>query len=543
MKAKQKPGVVFQPHVHRTLQRGIDQMVNAISPTLGPLASGVAVDRLNSSNHVPEFLDDGGVIARRIIEIPDRNEDMGAMLVRSMILRQHERVGDGTATAAVLFKSIFDAGLRYIAAGGNAMLLRNYLENAIPCIFDELDRMVFKLEGERALSQMAMSVCHDAALSALMGGAFDLIGEFGRLDIREDYGRVLGREYVEGSYFHTGLLSRTQLPEDSSAKLTFENPSIFLSDFEIQDHRELFPVLQTANAAQVEGLVIIVRSLSDKAMSLLVTHNNMNKFKVAAIQLPGMNPDDRMKALEDLSRLTGAVPFLTITGNRLESLTAKDFGQARRVWANLRSFGLVGGAGQPAKLREHVRILKAHYRNTKDKDDRKKIQERIGNLLGGAMTLRVGGFTEPEIKARKSLAERTALAVRSAIQEGVVAGGGVALLNCRDVLQKQQSYMKDSDERAAYRILIEALAAPARTIFQNAGYDPSEVMAKLLHECADTGFDVMKDQVVDMREVGILDSVLIVKASLHNAIKTAAMALTIDSLVHLSKPEMVRDSS
>ncbi len=543
MKAKQKPGVVFQPHVHRTLQRGIDQMVNAISPTLGPLASGVAVERLNSSNHVPEFLDDGGVIARRIIGIPNRNEDMGAMLVRSMILRQHERVGDGTATAAVLFKSIFDAGLRYIAAGGNAMLLRNHLENIIPCIFDELDHMMFRLEGEQALAQMAMSVCHDEALSALMGEAFDLIGEFGRLDIREDYGRVLGREYVEGSYFHTGLLSRTQLSDDSSAKSTFENPSIFLSDFEIQDHRDLFPVLQVANAAQVEGLVIIVRSLSEKALSLLVTHNNMNKFKVAAIQVPGMNPDDRMMALEDLSRLTGAVPFIQIAGSSLESVTANDFGKARRLWANMRSFGLIGGGGHPAKLREYVRVLKAHYRNIKDKDDRKKIQERIGNLLGGAMTLRLGGFTEPEIKARKSLAERTALAVRSAIQEGVVAGGGVALLNCRDALQKQQSCMKDSDERAAYRILIEALAAPARTIFKNGGYDPSEVMAKLLHECADTGFDVIKDKVVNMREVGILDSVLIVKASLHNAIKTAAMALTIDSLVHLANPEMVRDSS
>ena len=539
MKAKQKPGVVVQPQVHRTLQRGIHKMVNAISPTLGPLASGVVIDRVNSSNHVPEFLDDGGVIARRIIELPDRNEDMGAMLVRSMIIRQHERVGDGTATAAVLFKSIFDAGLRYIAAGGNAMLLRGHLEKAIPCIFEELDRMVFRLEGQQALSQMAMTVCHDEAMSALLGEAFDLIGEFGRLDIREDYGRVLEREYVEGTYFHTGLLSRTHLPEDSIAKVTFENAAIFLSDFEVSDHRELFPVLQAANAANVEALVIIVRSLSEKAISLLVTHNNMNKFKVAAIQLPGLNPDDRMIALDDLSRLTGAAPFLSIIGNRLESVTANDFGKARRVWANRRSFGLVGGAGNPAKLRDQVRVLRAYYRNTPDKDDRKKIQERIGNLLGGAMTLRVGGFTEPEIKTRKSLAERTALSLRSAIQEGVVPGGGIALLNCRAALQKQQSYMQDTDERAAYRILVEALAAPARAIFQNAGYDPSEVMAKLVHECADMGFDVITNKVVNVCEVGILDSVLVLKASLRNAISTAAMALTIDSLVHLSKMEMV----
>ena len=539
MKAKQKPGVVFQPTVHHALQRGIDKMVGAIRPTLGPLASGVAIDPLNDAETLPEFLDDGGLIARRIIELPDRNEDMGAMLLRSMLIRQHERVGDGTATAAVLFKSIFDAGLRYIAAGGNAMLLRNHLENILPCILEELDRMVLKLEGEPALAQMAMTVCHNDALSALMGEAFDLIGEFGRLDIREDYGRGMGREYVEGSYFHAGLLSKAHLPPDSLAKLTLENPSIFLSDFDIEDHRDLFPVLQAANAANVGSLVIIVRSLSEKAISLLVTHNNMNKFKVAAIKLPGMNTDDRMFAIDDLSRLTGAVPFLSIVGNRLELVTVHDFGKARRLWANMQAFGLVGGGGNAAKLRDHIRVLKATYHNKQNKDDRKKIQERIGNLLGGAVTLRVGGFTEPEIKTRKSLAEHTALAVRSAIQEGVVPGGGIALLNCRAVLQKQQSYMKDTDERAAYRIFIEALAAPARTIFQNAGYDPSEIMAQLHHECADTGFDVMKNRVVNMREAGIMDSVGVIKASLRNATSTAALALTIDSLVHLAKPEMI----
>jgi chaperonin GroEL len=542
MKAKQKPGVVFQPEVHRKLQRGIAKMVNAISPTLGPLASGVAVDRLNSSNHVPELLDDGGVIARRIIELPDRDEDMGAMLVRSMLIRQHEHVGDGTATAAVLFKAIFDAGLCHITAGGNAMQLRRHLEKTIPHIFEELDRMVFQLEGEHALTQMARSVCNDAAMSALMGEAFDLIGEFGRLDIREDYGRVLRREYVEGTYFHTGLLSRTHLPEDSTAKVTFENPSIFLCDFEIEDHRELFPVLQAANAANVDEFIIVARSLSEKAISLLVTHNNMNKFKIAAIKLPGMNPDDRMIALDDLARLTGATPYIKITGNTLETVTAKDFGKARRVWANMRSFGLVGGGGNPGKLRQHIRTLRSHYYKMQDKDDRKKLQERIGNLLGGAITLWVGGFTETEINAHKSLANRTALAVRASIQEGVVPGGGIALLNCRTALQKRQSYLQDTDERAAYRILIEALAAPSRVIFQNAGYDPSEVMAKLYHECANVGFDVMANKVVNMCESGILDSVLVLKASLRNAISTAAMALTIDSLVHLARPEMIGKS-
>lgn len=539
MKAKQKPGVVFQPHVHHRLQRGIDKLVNAIRPTLGPLACGVAIDPLNDAETLPEFLDDGGLIARRIIELPNRGEDMGAMLLRGMLLRQYERVGDGTATAAVLFKAIFDAGLRYIAAGGNSMQLRRYLESLTPCILDELDRMVFRLEGETALTRMAMSVCHDEALASIMGEAFDLIGEFGRLDVREGYGRGLTREYVEGTYFHTGLLSRTNLPEDSTQKLIYENPSVFLSDFDIDDHRELFPILQAANVSSTESLVIIVRSLSEKAIALLTAHNKMDKFKVAAVKLPGLNADDRMAAVDDLSRLTGAKPYLTVVGNRLESMTASDFGTARRLWADMRSFGLVGGGGNPAKLREHIRILKTRYHNLPDKDDRKKLQERIGNLLGGAITVYVGGFTEPDIKNRKSIADRTGLALRSAIQEGVVPGGGIALLNCREMLQQQRAYITDTDHRAAYNILIEAFAAPARSIFQNAGYDSSEVMAQLIHECADVGFDVIGKRVVNMREAGILDSATTLKASVRNAISTAAMALTIDSLVHLSNPEMV----
>ncbi len=540
MKAKQKPGVVFQPQVHHALQRGIYQMVSALRPTLGPLSGGVAIDHLNGTKSLPEFLDEGGVIARRIIELCNRDEDMGAMLVRSMVTRQHERVGDGTATVAVLFEAIFNAGVRYIAAGGNAMQLRRHLECALPLILDTLDQMVFQLEGQDALTNIARSLCHDDAMAELLGEAFDLIGEYGRLEIREDYGRGLRREYVEGSHYYTGLLSRVFLPENSAGNIAFENPAIFLCDFEVEDHYELFPVLQAAHTANVNGLMIIARNLSEKAMALLVANNKLDKFKVIAVKLPGSNPTDRMAALEDLSILTGATPFLKVTRDSLENVTAKHFGQARRVWADLRAFGLVRGGGSPRQLREHIRTLKAHHHDAQDADERKRIQERIGNLMGGAMTLWVGGFTEPEISARKRMAERTALALRAAMHEGVVPGGGVALLNCREVLEKRQAAARDTDERAAYRILIEALAAPARTIFRNAGYDPSEVMAKLYHECPNMGFDVVAKRVVNMCQAGILDGALVLKTSVRNAVSTAALALTIDSLVHVAKPEIIR---
>jgi chaperonin GroEL len=538
MKSSQKPGVLFQPDVHRTLQRGIAKIVNALRPTLGPVSCGVAIDRMYSAKTLPEYVDEGGVIARRIIELDNRDEDVGAMLVRSMVIRQHERIGDGTATAAVLFDAIFKAGLRYIAAGGNPMQFRRYLESALPLILDELDRMVTPLDGQTALTGMAWSLCHDEGMAALLGEAFDLLGAYGTLDIREDYGRGLRREYVEGTYFHGGLISRALMLDESASKVTFEDAAVFLCDFEVQEYHDLFPVLQAANAVNVKQLVIIVRSLSDKAVSLLVTQNKLNRFKVMAVQLPGQNPTERMEALEDLSLLTGAAPLITAAGDTLENVTSKPFGQARRLWADSRMFGLVGGGGDPRRLRQHIQKLKTAYHNTQEVDGRKRTQARIGRLLGGAVTLWVGGFTETEINARKSLAQRAALTMRTAVEGGVVPGGGVALLNCRTAVEKRLAQANDSDERAVYHILHEALAVPARTIIQNAGYDPSEVMAQLLHQGADMGFDVTSNRVVNLREAGILDSALVVKASLRNAISTAGMALTIDSVVHLARPEI-----
>ena len=540
MKARQKPGIVFQPQVHETLQRGIFKMVSALRPTLGPMSGGVAMDHLNKTKSLPEFLDDGGVIARRIIELPNRDEDMGAMLVRSMILRQHETIGDGTATVAVLFEAIFNGGLRYIAAGGNAMHLRRQLESALPLILKALDDMAFPLTGRAALAGMAHSLCHDDEVADALADAFDLLGQYGRLEIRDDYGRGLRREDVEGSYFYSGLFSKALAPDEASGGYTvMENPAIFLCDFEIEDHRDLFPLLQAAHAGSVSDLVIIARNMSEKATALLSTNNKMGKFRTIAIKLPGLNPTDRMAALDDLSLMTGAVPFLSITGDSLKNVTVKHLGHARRLWTDMHAFGMVGGRGDPRRIRQHLRRLKASYHSTRKADERKTLLARIGNLLGRSIILHVGGFTETEIKARKSLADRTALAMRVGLEEGIVAGGGIALLNCRKVLEDHLDTVTDTDMRAAYRILMKALAAPAQTIFQNAGYEPGSVMAQFSHGCAETGFDVITRQVVNVCEAGILDSVIVLKTSVRNAISTAAIALTIDSLIHLAQPEMI----
>lgn len=538
---KQTPGVVFQPQVHNALQRGISKMVGAIRPTLGPVSGGVVIDRVNKTETLPEFLDDGGLIARRIIELPDRNEDMGAMLARSMIVSQYEEVGDGTATTGVLLEALFNAGARYIAAGGNAMLLRRHLEAVIPFIYETLDSMVTRLEGRQALSRMACALCHDETMAQLLGETFDLVGEYGRLEIRENYGRELRLEYVEGTYYESGLVSRAILPQNGASRIELENPAVFICDFAIENHHDLYPVLQTAYHAGFRNLIIILRDLSEQGVSLLATNNRMDKLTSVALKIPGLNETDRNAALEDLCVLTGAVPILKAAGASLERVTPDHFGRVRRSWADLRAFGIVGGKGDPRLIREHIQRLKARYQAENDSGDREHIRKRIGKLLGGSVTLWVGGFTETEIKASKSLAERSAMAMRTALEHGVVPGGGIALLNVSKALQKEVAGTENTDKRAAYRMLIEALEAPARVIFQNSGCDPSEVMAKLYVENGHKAFDVLTRRVVDVYEAGILDSISVLKSCLKNAIHTAALALTTDTFVHVRQLRLVKN--
>ncbi|HLV36845.1 MAG TPA: chaperonin GroEL [Spirillospora sp.] len=529
------PGLVFQPTTHKAMQRGINRLASAIRPTLGPAARTVAIDQLVHPGKLPELLDSGGIVARRIIELADRGEDVGAMLLRALVCRQHDDMGDGTATAAVLFQAVFDASLRYVAAGGNAARLRYHLERALPLILNQLDSMTVFVEGKERLVNIANSICHDPPMADLLGEIFDIIGPYGQIDIRKDQARGLRREYVEGMYWNGGLFSRAMIADAANQRTVYENAALFLSDFEVEEPRDLLPLIEAAVEAKISALVIVIRRLSEKAMSLVVAANRPEKLRVMAVKLPGSNPVDRDGALEDLAVLTGAVPLLRVAGSTLESVRPEHFGRSRRAWADLRNFGIVAGKGNTRALRQHLFHLEEQFNRTADPELRKKIQARIGRLMGGSATLYVGGATKLEIEARKALAERTAETLRGAVREGVLPGGGVALLNCRAALEDYDS--ADPDERAACQILVKALAEPARVIYANAGYDPSEVMAKLAYAPPGHGFDVITGQIIDMQQAGILDSAPVLKHALRSAVTTAGLALSVDVLVQHRKPE------
>lgn len=540
MSDQKVPGVVFQPRAQQELQRGINQLVNVVRPTLGPCPRVVAVEN-TFRNKTPELLDDAGVITRRIIQLPERAADMGAMLLRHILWRVHEDAGDGTATAAVLFQGIYNRGVHYLASGGNAMPLRRALERGLQIILEELDRSTIPISGKEALAQLAESLCFDEELARYVGEVFDIVGEEGLVDIRSGHSRSVERHYVEGMHWPSAVLSPHLFTDQTKLRSDMTDAAILISDLEIDDPRQLVPLIDIAFNNDMRSLLLIANKLSEQAIALLISANREpERFRIIAVRTPGAGVIEQAAAMEDLAVLTGGRPLLAAAGDTLRGLTVEHFGRARRVWGDGSYMGVIGGKGDPRTLRRHLATLRAALKG--HADDSKiaaPLQKRIGKLLGGSATLLVGGSTEPEIKAREELARKTANLVRGALREGVLPGGGVALLACRARLRSMIDSSASLDEQVAYRILIRALEEPLRAIATNAGYDAAAVIGQVERAEAGHGFDALSGEVVDMAQAGIYDVAAVLKAALRGAVAGAATALTVDTLVHTKKPESV----
>jgi chaperonin GroEL len=532
----QKPGVLFQPAAARSLQGGMDLILNAIKPTLGPLPRTVAMEHIVTKDKKPELLDSGGTIARRIIQVYNRDEDVGAMFIRNVLWSLQEKSGDGTATAAVMFQKLFNEGRRYIVNGGNAMVLRRHLESAVPILSAELDRMTRHLYGKKRLAGLAMTISHDPVLSRYMGEVFDIIGDFGRLEIRNGRSREIEREYVEGLWWDNGVVSREMIYDKSEVRTVFEEAHILISDLDIEDPNDLVPLLELCIRNGIKSLLLISASLSDRALGLLLQKQNLEKVQVMAVRSPSISMDIRIDALQDIAILTGGSVLVKAAGNTLAGVKVEHLGRARRVWGRVENFGIIGGRGEARAVRAHVAALRKAYAGAKDNDGRKKILNRISKLMGGSATLWVGANSPLQVEALKELAERTSEAMRGAIREGVVPGGGVALLDCRGVLRKAIEGETDVDKIAAYRILIKALEAPFRTILENAGADLDEVVPLVNQAGEGVGYDVVNRRVTKMVDAEIYDAASVVKAALHAALSGAGLALSTDVIIHRKNP-------
>jgi chaperonin GroEL len=537
----QRPKVVFQPRAVEGMQAGMNKLVALVRPTLGPLPHIVAHEKIAGRGQLPELLDSGGTIARRVIQISDRQEDVGFMYLRHVLWKLQEAEGDGTATAAVLFDSIFNQGRRYVTAGGNAMSLREHLEHGMRQILTELDRQTTQLHGRQRLAGLARTICYDDELAKMLGEIFDIIGAYGRLEVRKGSGLELTREYVEGMYWDSGMRSREMTNAEFGMRANLENAAILISDVEINEPEQLVPLLQLAIKNNIKQILLVSGTLSDKAMSVLLTKSNQERVFVVAVKIPGLASDVQRDAMEDLAVLTGGRPLLRATNDTIESVRLEDLGRARRIWADREFFGIIGGKGEPRTLRQHIATLRQVFRNATDANDRKRLLERLGKLTGGSATLFVGGISPTQVEERVELAKRTADAMRGAMREGVVLGGGIALLNCRAVLREclkknQADGNLSDDERAAYTMLIQALETPFRTLLENAGFWPGSLLAEVERSGPDYGFDVLARKVVNLREVGLFDAAPVVKGGLRSAVAGAALALTTEAIVHRKNP-------
>ena len=532
----QRPGVLFQPAASRSMQRGINKILKAIRPTLGPYPRYVAIEPIANRNNIPERLDSGGTIARRIIQIQNRDEDVGAMFIRNVLFSMQEKVGDGTATAAVLFQSIFNDSLYYLVNGGNAMRLRTFLDEAVKLILDELDLQIIRLRGKKQLAGLAATITNDPDIATYLGEIFDIIGEYGRLEIRNGRSREIEREYVEGIYWDSSIFSREMIYDKTENKTTFEDTHILISDLDIQEPRDLLPLMDLCVANGIKDLLLVCAGISDRALGLLFLKPNLEKLKIAAVKSPEIAMTSRIGSLSDLAILTGGHVFASSANETLANVKLEDLGQARRAWANQDNFGIIGGKGDPRRLREHIASLRAGYANLKDSEERKKILDRLGKLMGGSATLWIGDTTPNTIQSRKDLAIRAAEAMRGAMREGVVPGGGVALLNCRGVLRQAMQGVTDLDQLAAYRIIAKALEQPFRVLVENGGGDLDEVVPAVKAAGPGFGYDVVRKEVVDMAKANIYDVAPVVKAAVYSAINGAALAMTTDVVIHRKNP-------
>jgi chaperonin GroEL len=535
---KQKPEVVFQPRTARAFQAGVNKIVEAIRPSLGPFPRAVAINRIGSTRG-PELLDNGGIIARRIIALHDRDEDAGAMYIRGALWNLHERVGDGVATSAIIFQTIFNMGLKYIAAGGNAMLLRNHLEVGGNLIVSALEKMFQPISGEKALVGVAKTVCPDHELAEVLGNIISIIGADGLLEIRAGRGRSIERELITGTNFPSAIVSKQMISDFAKNRTVFENSAILITDLAIETPQELVPVIRAAVDAQIDRLVVICSSISEQAQALIFQSRNSGKLQIIAVKTPGLRSDVQMTNMIDLCVLTGGKMLVKAAGDTLSVVTPQHFGRARRIWANIEYTGLVHPQGDPIEIRKHIIMLRTALKNATKTNEHQRFQERIGKLLGGSATIDVGGLTETEMETRKELAKRTVDTLRGAAREGILPGGGSALLACRPALDELLKDQSSLDSKAAQRILTAALEAPFRALMANSGHSAGKILDEVEQAGAGFGYDLISGQVCEMVSAGIVDVASVQKQAVISAVRAAALALTIDVLIHRNHPPAV----
>ncbi|MDL2058656.1 chaperonin GroEL [Mesosutterella sp. AGMB02718] len=517
--------VLFGNDARALMVQGINTLANAVKVTLGPKGRNVVLER---SFGGPTVTKDGVSVAKEI-ELKDKFENMGAQMVKEVASKTSDNAGDGTTTATVLAQSIVDEGMKYVAAGMNPMDLKRGIDKAVAAAIEALKGISRPTTTSKEIAQVgAISANSDTEIGQIIAEAMDKVGKEGVITVED--GKSLSNELdvVEGMQFDRGYLSPYFINNPDKQAAIFENPFILLHDKKISNIRELLPVLeQVAKAGR--PLVIIAEDVDGEALATLVVNSLRGVLKVAAVKAPGFG--DRRKAmLEDIAILTGGQVISSELGLQLEKTTLAQLGSAKRVEINKENTTIIDGAGAADKIEERVKNIRTQIDAATSDYDREKLQERVAKLAGGVALIKVGAATEVEMKEKKARVEDALHATRAAVEEGVVAGGGVALIRAKQAIADKLT--GDNDEQnAGIRIVLRAMEEPMRQIVANAGEEPSVVVNKVADGKGNFGYNAQTGTYGDMIEMGVLDPTKVTRTALQNAASVASLILTTDCMV------------
>lgn len=512
--------IKFDIEARDGLKRGVDALANAVKVTLGPKGRNVIISK---SFGGPTVTKDGVSVAKEV-ELKDALENMGAQMVKEVASKTNDLAGDGTTTATVLAQAIVKEGLKNVAAGANPMDLKRGIDKAVEAIVTDLGKQAKEVGSstEKIKQVASISANNDDVIGDLIATAFGKVGKEGVITVEEAKGTDTYVDVVEGMQFDRGYLSPYFVTNTEKMEVDLERPYILLYDKKVSSLKELLPILEPV-AQSTKPLLIIAEDVDGEALSTLVVNKLRGALKIAAVKAPGFG--DRRKAmLEDIAILTGGIVISEESGYTLENATLDMLGTAEKVTIDKDNTTVVNGAGEAEMIKNRVNQIKAQMESTTSDYDREKLQERLAKLAGGVAVLYVGAASEVEMKEKKDRVDDALHATRAAVEEGIVAGGGVALLRAKNVLAKVKA--DNADEATGIQIVSRAVEAPLRTIVENAGLEGSVVVAKVAEGKDNFGYNAKTDEYVDMLKAGIIDPKKVTRVALENAASVSGMILT-----------------
>ncbi len=523
--------IKFDFEAREGLKRGVDALADAVKVTLGPKGRNVIIDK---SFGGPQITKDGVTVAKEI-ELEDPHENMGAQLVKQVASKTNDLAGDGTTTATLLAQAIVREGLKNVTAGANPMDLKHGIDKATEAVVEDLAKQAIEVgdDTEKIKQVASISANNDETIGSLIAEAFSKVGKEGVITVEESKGTDTYVDVVEGMQFDRGYLSPYFITDPDKMQAVLENPLILITDKKISTMKDLLPVLEKT-AQTGRPLLIIAEDVDGEALATLVVNKLRGTLKVAAVKAPGFG--DRRKAmLEDIAILTGGTYVTEERGYKLENTTLDMLGQAERVTIDKDNTTIVGGAGKEEDIKARIKQIKAQIEQTTSDYDREKLQERLAKLAGGVAVLYVGAPSEVELKEKKDRVEDALNATRAAVEEGIVAGGGVALLRAQKALDKIKT--ENEDEKTGVLIIKKALEEPLRQIVNNAGEDGSVVVAKVKEHKDDYGYNVKTGEYTHMIKAGIIDPKKVTRIAIENAASVGGMILTTESALIEKKEE------